>query len=258
MTTLHKTVEEEYRSAIAAAQKLESWYEKEKSSKRTWSKSFRFISIALIGLSGLFPLLKTMGGIDISDYGYVTIALAGTLLLLDKFFGFSSSWIRYALTIMELRRNMKQFILKWHTELLRLEKSNDVALQESVILLGYINEFVTTLHEMEKQETMAWATEFQSNLSELQKLANSKIEMLRPGSIKVEIKNGAAFTNVEAILDNVIKKPVLGTFVLFNDINIGPHEIVVHGLTKDAGTQTVANLIVEVEANKMTTAEIAL
>jgi len=46
-------------------------------------------------------------------WGYILIALGGDLFLFDRYFGFSTSWMRYMTAQMALQRNLEKFQLSW-------------------------------------------------------------------------------------------------------------------------------------------------
>src|SRR5438445_4629050 len=104
---LQELVEKKYLEVITAAQAQAKWYSLRRIDIKRWSRGIRFLSILLVGLGGIFPLVRSISGQDVTNWGYITIAAAGTLLFIDRFFGFSSAWIRYTTTQMEIYTQVK-------------------------------------------------------------------------------------------------------------------------------------------------------
>ena len=100
------------------------WYLKHQKWMKRLSKLIRLLAIILFGLGGLIPminalLLENQSDLRIMNLSYIAIATAGTLLLLNKFFGFSSGWIRFITTQMEIKRMITEFELRWKIETFR-------------------------------------------------------------------------------------------------------------------------------------------
>jgi hypothetical protein len=114
---LRELVNKKFESVVNDATGSKSWYKNKRAGTRKWSRGIRFCSIILIGLGGIFPLVGKnweKWGIDLTPWGYITIAIAGIILFIDRFFGFSSAWIRYTSTEMEITRQLNDFESGWH------------------------------------------------------------------------------------------------------------------------------------------------
>src|SRR5690349_359137 len=94
------------------ATQLAGWYQAKIAWKRRISVTLRILSILLITAGGLVPLVKatwspgTVAAVkfDLGQLGYLLIGLGGGAIAFDRFFGFSSAWIRYVTTEMAIRR----------------------------------------------------------------------------------------------------------------------------------------------------------
>lgn len=110
---------------------------------------------------------------------------------------------------------------------------------------------------MVKQETDAWVTEFQANISELEKMLQAEVEARTPGSIKVTVTNARDFEEVSVSLDASQAKELAGvTEGVFDSIPPGPHEVSVSG-TKDT-QQRRDSRVVEVQPDTMAAVELTL
>src|SRR6185369_1540504 len=78
-------------------------------------------SILLITAGGMVPLIKATwapgtlasAGFDLGQLGYLLIGLGGAAIAFDRFFGFSSGWIRYITTEMAIQRTLHEFRIEW-------------------------------------------------------------------------------------------------------------------------------------------------
>jgi hypothetical protein len=256
---MRKLLNEAFEKIVTAATKEADWYNRKKFSKSLWSKVIRFSSIILIGLGGIFPLVSKIGSLEhVSDWGYVCIALAGTLLFLDRFFGFSSGWVRYITTEFEIRKQIREFEMRWQIEMSRIDLCEEQLTCDKMIqMLTMLKDFSASVDELIKQETNTWATEFQNNISELQKIASAKMEEFRPGFIKVVVKNRTAYKDLVIKVDDIDRKVLVGNEALIDNVTPGPHTITAEG-EKTGGGKVPVTIVVSVEANKIATAELTM
>jgi len=255
-----ESLQKSYTIVLEQAKGASAWYMSNIKTKRKWSKRIRFWSILLFSLGGLVPLinaiiLENKGDWQILNLGYIAIALAGTLLLFDRFFGLSSGWIRYITTEMEISKKIKEFELRWKIETYGKDLDN-VPTEEAKELLRVLLDFMNLIEGIVKEETSAWSTDFQSSMAELQKSINNKVETIIPGNIKVSITNAKDFKKLKIRLDNLeiidLKSPVH----LFREISTGYHLVTVSG--EDLTLSQVINAaeVANVEPGKM--AEVSL
>jgi hypothetical protein len=148
-----------------------NWYVRDKRSKARWSRVLRFLTIILTAAGGLVPLLRVSGVKAVgAEWGYVLLALAAACVGLDRFFGFSSAWMRYLTTSMALQRLLLEFQMDWAIMNATLRDS-PVTSGQCMELLQRIKVFgAAVLHEVEN-ETLAWVAEFQSVLARIEQQA---------------------------------------------------------------------------------------
>ena len=110
------------------------WYYSKKKSKNFWSRWLRFWAILYTILGGLAPILSATGlaqliaqyfygNVDDRDLrlaemrfnqcGYVLIGLAAGCLAFDRFFGFSTNWMRYIGAAMRIETARVRFRFEW-------------------------------------------------------------------------------------------------------------------------------------------------
>src|SRR6516165_6273201 len=91
------------------------WYISAKKKKKKGARIIRVLSIILAALAAILPTLSELfqhkNGTTVIRAGWTTVALAvaGSLLLLDRFFGFSSAWIRYIVAELQVKQINEEF-----------------------------------------------------------------------------------------------------------------------------------------------------
>ncbi len=163
-----ETLNELYRWVEGNALEAYTWYMQERLGKARASKVIRISAVALLTAGGIFPLLSLIlhGSVG-AEWGFVALAFGAGLLLLDRAFGFSSSWARYAGAAMELKAEVLRSQLKWAqrqaTAIDRQTKPRD----ELLAALAEIAELADAVNRIVQDETARWSTDFHENLTEL-------------------------------------------------------------------------------------------
>jgi hypothetical protein len=252
-----ESLEESYRWAVENARAQIDWYAQRRQPKKRGSQSFRGLSIALAAIGGLFPLIDAAlpdSQVMFGQWGYVTIALAAALVLYDRFFGLSSGWMRYMVTELSLQRTLREFQYDWNILIAQQQPSQN----KPLTLLQRLKDFSLQVDALVKQETDAWVTEFQTNLSELETMLKTEMEARTPGSVKVTVTNARDFERVAILLDGVRVKELVGvTDSVLDSVPRGPREITAVG-QKAGSPDRKDSKVVEGEANTMTSTELTL
>ena len=248
LEALRKYVEER-------AEAERGWYVRSIGRTRLWSQGLRVLAIVFTGLGGLVPVLVATGVFDFlatkgsesskqvnyGHFGYLFLALAGSFALADRFFGCSTSWMRYVTTLITQEKLREVFRMEW-TSLARVfasKKQPDVAAR--MIELG--KNFLLQLKEQTEKETQAWINEFQSNLSQFEKDLRSQLEATRPGGIDVKVADGGlSREGFDLILDQMIVEHVTGTSGSIGFVPPGLHKVTVSGRVDDK-TYTASQMV---------------
>lgn len=254
-----------YDWAVLRASENIAWYERKKKPRRIWSKGLRGLSIILAAVGALCPLIDStgiLGGQQIGDaqnrlilaqWGYVFLAVAASLAGFDYYFGHSSAWMRFIVTQISMERALKEFQYDW--VLLKVQQENNPS--NAPVLMQRAKDFTLQIENITKQETDAWVAEFQTNITQLEKVLKTETEARKQGSVKISVENAPEFEEVDVYLNgNSIKQLDGVSEGIINNITCGSHEITVVG--KKDGKQTKSNKIIEVQAGAMTTAEFNL
>ncbi|MFI9826335.1 SLATT domain-containing protein [Streptomyces sp. NPDC051913] len=144
-----------------------NWYSQEKVSKARWSRFLRLASVLLFSLGTVTPVVAVgMGWSKQSIWGYGLIGLGACCVAVDRVCGFSSSWMRYVSTAISLNRRLIAFQASWPRIEARVTGNPDVdefskAVQE---LVTFVDDFAMLM----ETETLAWVSEFQNHLLQLE------------------------------------------------------------------------------------------
>ena len=167
-----------YRYAEAMADESIRWYWKAKRTNALWSRLLRVIAIGFAALGGLAPIISSLDWFTQSSHlvgqlGYVSLGLAAACVGFDKFFGLSSGWMRYVLTAMIQQEALSAFRLDWAILSAQLgEKTLNIDGVKPMI--QRVKDFVQQIDQSVEQETEAWAAEFQTNLANIDRVAQSR------------------------------------------------------------------------------------
>jgi hypothetical protein len=207
--------------AETQAQDAIAWYYDKKRSKNFWSRWLRFWAISLTVLGGLIPLLSAAGIVEavlryygakdaasiqfielrFNQFGYVLIGLAAGCVAFDRFFGFSTNWMRYIGAAMRIETARINFGFDWEHLVAPLGGTEPNA-DEVRKLLDVIQKFSLAIREAIEQETGAWISEFQSNLAQLDKDTKALFEAARTEKKALERKARSRDTGKNSPPDN--------------------------------------------------------
>jgi hypothetical protein len=275
LKSLHEYVECKVQQEI-------KWYSDKKAGKAFASRTLRLLTIAFSTLGGLVPLLQASGvssvlgnviplgissAIQFGQVGYLFIGLAAGSFAFDKFFGYSSGWIRYLTTMLSLQRALEEFRLDWLRLAVALDRREPTA-ADFEKFLGISKSVIVSVRAQVEQETQAWATEFQSALQMLGEELSSKAskakeesqeraQAIRPGAISLTITNGdQADDGVSVQIDNSPARKEHGTKCEFVPVLPGDHPIRV--MASIGGQRATASEIITVRPGEITRTSVTL
>ena len=260
ISALYQYVEANANASIA-------WYAKNKSRKAWMSRSLRFLAIVLTGLGGLTPIISALnlssvnlprglGSLNLGQLGYLLLGLAAACIGFDRFFGFSSGWMRYIATMMSLERSLSEFRLDWAMMVAKLGEKSPTPDQVQ-LMIQRLKEFLIAVDSQVEQETLTWVSEFKTNLAEIEKTSKTQAEATRPGAIAITVTNGMETDDgFIVVMDGMEIKRVRGTKYQIGYVPPGPHKIAVSGVIK--GEPLDASELVNVAPGEITGITIAL
>jgi len=92
---LETSLHEIYRWVEQEAVRSAEWYLSEKRTKGRWSRWLRLVAIGFATAGAALPLVAAAADGVNAQWGYVLLAATAGALAVDRFFGFSSAWMRY-------------------------------------------------------------------------------------------------------------------------------------------------------------------
>jgi hypothetical protein len=187
LEALFERITKEAESAI-------NWYLRAKRPKQRWAMFLRVGSIAFGTIAGVIPILAqifTKDGQPMIQPAWASVALgmAAAFVLLDRFFGFSSAWMRYIATELNIRQLTQEFQLDWESDKAAWLGSEPTPDQLRSTLARF-KAFVTQVNTIVRQETDAWIQEFQSTLKQIDEAAKAKAAVSELGAINITVANG--------------------------------------------------------------------
>ncbi len=236
----------------------ENWYAGYRRMHSACSRGIRVLAIVLFAFGILWPIISA--DIKITDnpkfdIGYLSLAIGGLFLLIDKYLGISSGYVRFYIAELDIKKNTQDFIENWDIE---TAKSSIPMTTENVLALLYIvKQFRQSVFTTIQVETGAWATEFQTQTGELYELFKQKqSEDTKPVNISVTVENYSGYSDIEVGIDNEASLK-LGTLtsIIFRNVSIQPHLIKIKATKTD---KTIVTFSKNVDVNLGKPTEVTL
>jgi hypothetical protein len=182
------------------------WYKSKRRAFGRAGRGFRVAAICLTAVGGLFPLVieifhksaarhqlaewqqfaVTNGVVTLTNlpaglagirptrcdwlldptWAAVLLAIAATLVLLDRFFGSTSGWVRFSLAAQQLENALTEFRFAMQAERLSWN-SVEPSVAQAQAAMAKVEAFVRQVGAVVLEETKTWADEFSTMLKEL-------------------------------------------------------------------------------------------
>ena len=142
------------------------WYQTYRKVKGFWSKLIRIFAIILLVGSTLIPYFSFIFDREkkLIYIGYILAGIGAGFLLIDRYYGFSNSWVRFVLTAMDLENMRNLFVENWQV----LYLSNlPLTIDGFRRMLNSMIKFHEVFNSTIRTETEAWAKDFQQNMKDL-------------------------------------------------------------------------------------------
>jgi hypothetical protein len=209
------------------------WYYRRKRPKQIGSQSMRFCAIVLASVGGLVPIIVALPHVNpawmLEKWGYVALGVAAACLGLDKFFGFSTGWVRYISAAQDIQKQLYAFQIDWARAMSKLGGNAPTPLEVDGFL-QIAKDFSNRVMSEVEQETQQWIVEFQSSLAELQKTSGAQLDAARPGSLTVNVANASlADPPVTVNVDGTDYGILSGNSWTVRQIPPGPHVVTIRG-----------------------------
>ncbi len=223
-----------YESELQAIKAIK-WYLKRKRSQSWLSQGVRWFAVLFVVIGGFSPLLSGMGevtsllpkGSNLDHWGYIFIALSAALVALDRFLGFSTTWMRYMTAQMALQRALEKFQLAWAVWRLSITDNAPTAEQHSAAI-ALLTSFQQQIGDVVDKEMQTWLSEFQQQLSALQAAVDKDKTERAPGNLVVTYSAPVPIDGqADIYVDNQLSRSTSSGAVILTGIAPGSHFVMV-------------------------------
>jgi hypothetical protein len=161
-----------YAHAVGLAQDAEAWYASKRPEKKRWGRALRIVALLLASAGAILPILAEIFTTDgkpqiAPGWAAVALAAAATLVTLDRYFGFSNSWMRFMAAELRISQLRHQFQYAWNAA--RVKLSDPPTEEELAPLLELARTLVDRLDQAILDETDRWVTEFRGGLEQTER-----------------------------------------------------------------------------------------
>lgn len=170
-----------YHAALEKSHEAVRWYVQGVKAKRGNAKVVRIGTVILGAFAAIIPIVSSKVqselGWDIIPFATVSAALAGGLVAADKYFGFSTGYIRYTNARQEIQAKIERFQMAWCRAAIQQNASTPPTPKAEALNTGLtlIQELVDGIAQTVQAETQQWMAEFKQSLETLEKsVAESK------------------------------------------------------------------------------------
>jgi hypothetical protein len=183
--------------AYAHADEAAGWYVVAKRSKRVWARLLRLGAILFTAAAGILPVViqifQTPDGKPPLAPAWASVLLGVALLFIavDRFFGFSTAWMRYVAAELRVKQIREGFGLDSQTTIASLQ-GKPPAPDQVQSLLASVRVFIDKVDSIVVSETNQWVDEFREALKQVDESARTLQQPPQLGSIQVIVANGDA------------------------------------------------------------------
>lgn len=188
LTCIYKRAEEHAVNAI-------NWYLASRRSKKRWAQWLRLGAIFFTAVAGILPILSQIfmtsrcSLLTEPAWASVALGLAALLVGIDRFFGYSTAWMRFISTEHQIRQILHEFQIDVEAEqaLWEGKPPNPEQLQKA---LSRCRAFLIQVDELIRKETDQWLAEFQNTLRQVDEAAQAKAAITEDGGVSATVTNG--------------------------------------------------------------------
>lgn len=251
--------------AVALVDHHIGWYRKNSPNVRSAARALRVGAILAFALAGLHPVIaqiclgKACGPLlDNPVWASVIAAIGALFLSIDRFFGYSSAWMRYVSTEMELAALRDQFAFEAESRIVELEAAGSTVPKEEVLkLIAATGTFVNAAAKLVRDETNLWLAEFRDALRQIDESAKAVQSGAATGGVSIMVENGdQSEAGWQLITDDGRKRQYVGKTAALSGLAPGMHRVRVEG--KVAGRPVAAEGLVSVIATQIAQLRLAL
>jgi hypothetical protein len=239
-----------YQSSIRHVIGVIEWYMRAKRYKRLGARIARMAVIVLGSTAALLPtiaeLIRTRDGTLSIPAGWTAVAfgIGGALIVVDRFFGFSTGWMRYITAELHLRQILHEFRIDWESER-ALWRSEGPDATQVANALARLKALIIQVNTIVREETLVWVNEFASAVQLTDDHTKVKRAGVEPGALNVTIANGdKADDGWLLTIDDSAPERHAGRTASFRNLSPGAHQV--RAVASVNGSATQASKIISV------------
>lgn len=165
--------------ATREAERAIDWYYWKRRRMQRWGRALRLGAILATSAAGVTPLVAELmernGRPAIEPlWAAILIAAAGILVLLDRFWGCTSAWVRYMLAAQEISALLDAFRMEWESQKL-LWEGLEVDVEQAQMTIDRCRSFLDHVRSVIRSETDSWATEFHKVLEQIEGVTRPRL-----------------------------------------------------------------------------------
>lgn len=180
-------LEEIYVALERKAQDAMRWYESRQRSKKLGARITRGGAILLGAITTIIPsviaflperlnwwLFNDFPSVKLNPIATIFGVAGATTILLDRFYGYSSSWMRYVTTYQEIQSNLDEFRINWRRQLLKLASNRPPTDEHILGIYDFFASFLRSVNDSVRSETQGWVTEFKGALTDVDRVVEGQ------------------------------------------------------------------------------------
>lgn len=189
-----------YSHTVTKAEGNIRWYTRNAKLKKGRAQIIRLVSLTLLGMGSVTPILIDLMNrrIAIQEHqippsiASLIIAAGTGLIALDRFWGYSTAWMRFLTTEMQIKSILETFEFDWHTQINGRESKSAGFVEDMINRCATLRDKINSIvHE----ETRTWVDEFQASLRAYDSNLKSVSDTSKLGSVNITVTNGPAYTD---------------------------------------------------------------
>jgi hypothetical protein len=192
------TLQRLFQAAVAHAEYRIAWYDKKANEKGKTARRLRWLALLLFALGTLAPIMLTLlyklaaafgnanaspphlldsiARLPLAEIGFVSLGIAGALVIFDQFFDTSGSWIRFRQAQARLEVLLADLRFGW-AALLAQSGGTLTDRGAGAACIALLREFIVKVEQLAETETKEWAERFRSRIDAFDRNPNLKIRL---------------------------------------------------------------------------------
>lgn len=185
-----------FQAAVAHAQDRINWYDKKAGQKGWVARGLRWWALLLFAVGTLAPIFLTLlvklaeafgtstppdtlaliARLPLAEIGFVSLGIAGALVIFDQFFDTSGSWIRFRQAQARLEVLLADLRFAWAGLLMGSGGAlTDKSAAAAAVKL--LRDFVVKVEQLAETETKEWAERFRARMDAFDRNPNLKVPL---------------------------------------------------------------------------------